>query len=105
MNEKLNFNVFFFKNGIFFENCPDCTDFLKKMYGFFKKCTDCTYFFFKIVRIVRIFFRKLHGLYGFLLKMYGFLYGFVQKSFGHPELLKISKLPSVNAVFIRSSLL
>jgi len=45
------------------------------MYGFFKKnCTDCT-----------DFFRKLYGLYGFLLKMYGFLYGFVQKSFGHPE--------------------
>jgi hypothetical protein len=33
MNEKLNFNVFFFKNGFFFENCADCTDFLKK-------CTD-----------------------------------------------------------------
>ena len=76
MNEKLNFNVFF-KNGIFFENCTDCTDFLKK-------CTD----FKKNVRIglkkVRIFFQKLYGLYGFLLKMYGFLYGFVQKSFGHP---------------------
>ena len=27
----------------------------------------------------------MYGLYGFLLKMYGFLYGFVQKSFGHPE--------------------
>ena len=53
---------FFFKNGIFFENCADCTDFLKKctdwfkkmygLYGFLKKnCTDC---FSKIVRIVRI---------------------------------------------------
>jgi len=57
--------MFFFKNGIFFENCADCTDFLKKMYGSFKKCTDCTDFFkknctdctdcfSKIVRIVRI---------------------------------------------------
>ena len=78
MNEKLNFNVFFFKNGIFFENCTDCTDFLKNVRNGLKKCTDCTDLFFKIVRIV---FRKL---YGFLLKMYGFLYGCVQKSFGHP---------------------
>ena len=43
------------------------------LYGFLKKCTDCT-----------DFFRKLYGLYGFPLKMYGFLYGFFQKSFGHP---------------------
>jgi hypothetical protein len=27
---------------------------------------------------------KICGLYGFLLKMYGFLYGWVQRSFGHP---------------------
>ena len=39
----------------------------------FLKYTDC-----------RDFFRKLYGLYGFLLKMYGFLYGFFQKSFDHP---------------------
>ena len=32
------------------------------MYGFLKKCTD---FVKKNVRIVRIFFRKLYGLYGF----------------------------------------
>ena len=56
---KIRILMFFFKNGIFFEYCTDCTD----------------------------FFRKLYGLYGFLLKMYGFLYGFVQKSFGHPESL------------------
>ena len=38
-------------------------------------------FFSKIVLIVRNF-RKL---YGFPLKMYGFLYGFFQKSFGHQD--------------------
>ena len=38
-------------------------------------------FFSKIVRIVRIFFRKLYELYGLLLKMYGF---FQKKNFGHP---------------------
>ena len=70
--------VLFFLNvriaGIFFENCTDCTDF-KKMYGFKKKFTDCTDFFLK--------------LYGFFfLKMYGFLYGFFQKSFGHPETVR-----------------
>ena len=76
--------VLFFLNvriaWIFLENCTDCTDFFVnctdflKMYGFVQKN----------VRIVRIFFRKLYGLYGFPLKMYGFLYGFFQKSFGHP---------------------
>ena len=88
MNEKLNFNVVFFKNGIFFENCADKYRFLKKMYGSLKKCTDWfkkMYGFF--LKIVRIVFRKLYGLYGFLLKMYGFLYGWVQKSFGHPACL------------------
>ena len=39
----------------------------KKPDFFSKKCTDCTDFFL----------RKLYGLYGFL-------YGFFQKSFGHP---------------------
>ena len=53
-----------------------CMDWFKKMYGLYG-------FLKKIVRIVRIFFRKLFGLYGFLLKMYGF----VQKSFGHPVFL------------------
>jgi len=49
------------------------------LYGFKKKnCTD--------------FFRKF---YGFLLKMYGFLYGFVQKSFGHPENWKKKKKTSL----------
>ena len=80
MNEKLNFNVFFFKNGIFFENCTDCTDFLKNV-RIFKKCTD----WFKKMYGLYGFKKKNYGLYGFLLKMYGFLYGFVQKSFGHPE--------------------
>ena len=53
------------------------------LYGFLKKN-------------VRIFFRKLYGLYGFLLKMYGFLYGFVQKSFGHPEVYLKRKLKKIN---------
>ena len=47
------------------------------MYGlvgfFFKNCTDCTEFFSKIVRIVRISSENVR-----------ILYGFVQKSFGHP---------------------
>ena len=38
----------------------------------FLKCTDCRDFFSKIVLIVRIF-KKMYGLYGFF-----------QKSFGHP---------------------
>jgi len=58
------------------------------MHGSLKKCTDwfknVRIFKKKNLRIVRIVFRKLYGLYGFLLKMYGFLYGWVQKSFGHP---------------------
>ena len=66
-----------------------------RLQGFFSKIVLIVRIFSKIVRIfffyVRIcskkcadctdFFRKL---YGFPLKMYGFLYGFFQKSFGHP---------------------
>ena len=84
--------MFFFKNGIFFLNCTDRTDFLKnvrifeKMYGLVKKMYGLVKK--KIVRIVRFFFRKL---YGFLLKMYGFFYGLVQKSFGHPEYIFYSE--------------
>jgi len=88
--------VLFFLNvriaGIFFENCTNCTDFfenctdLKKIYGFVKKNVRIVRIFFsKIVRIVRIFFQKLYGLYGFPLKMYGFF----QKSFGHPGTSKL----------------
>ena len=61
--------------------------FKKKVRIGLKKCTDCTDFKKKIVRIVRIVFQKL---YGFLLKMYGFLYGWVQKSFGHPATAEIN---------------
>ena len=53
MNEKLNFNIFFFKN------CTDCTNVFENCTDFLKKCTDCKDLFFsKIVRIVRIFFEN-----------------------------------------------
>ena len=45
--------------GFFFENCTDCTDFFRKLYG-------------------------LYGLNGFLLKMYGFCTDFFKKRLGHP---------------------
>ena len=71
-----------------------CTDWFKKMYGLYG------FFWKKIVRIVRICFRKLYGLYGWLPKMYGFLYGLVQKSFGHPEVL--TPLDFVNSLRVRN---
>ena len=73
--------MFFFSKMGFFSKI------VLKLYGSLKKCTDCTDFKKKIVRIVRIVFQKL---YGFLLKMYGFLYGWVQKSFGHPATAEIN---------------
>ena len=88
MNEKLNFNVFFSKMGFFSKIVLIVQIFkknvriFKKMYGLVQKNVRIVRIFFK--KIVRIVFRKLYGLYGFLLKMYGFLYGWVQKSFGHP---------------------
>ena len=71
--------------GFSFENGTDCTDFFKKIRIGLKNVWIVRIFLKIIVRIVRIVFRKL---YGFLLKMYGFLYGCVQKSFGHPVSLK-----------------
>ena len=78
--------VLFFLNvriaGIFSKIVLIVRIFLKNV-RIFKKNTDWPDLFSKIVRIGRIFFRKLYGLYGFLLKMYGFF----QKSFGHPASL------------------
>ena len=55
------------------------------MYGLVLKNVRIVRIFKK--KIVRIVFRKLYGLYGFLLKMYGFLDGCFQKSFGHPVII------------------
>ena len=68
INEKLNFDVCFFKNGLFFLNV--------RFVRIFFKFTDCTDF--------------LYGLYGFVLKMYGFF----QKTFCPPW-----KFPALNNFF------
>ena len=63
------------------------------MYGFFLNVRILSK---KNVRIVRIFFQKLYGLYGFFSKIVRIvrisskMYGFFQKSFGHPESVKIT---------------
>ena len=70
--EKFNFDVCFFKKGFIFLKCTVCTDFFSNEH----------------------FFQKMYGLYVFALKMYGVMYGFFQKCFGHPVYTEVSDLDS-----------
>ena len=59
------------------------------MYGFFEKLYGyLRCFLSKIVRICTIN-KKIVRFVRFFVKMYGFVYGFFQKSFGHPEAYNI----------------